>query len=279
METHSVSGVPARTHPLMIFGILVLFVLNALLGTFSAGVLGQGMPALVGALMWSGVVATLIVVLVIGIARALRRARTPREKATLALWTLGILLLLKVGSVAAQGASLTQHPTPPPVTDAERRGLTVDADSIRHPGLRFAIPQPDPLLTLVPELQQELDTAAAESPNVAGWVLVQADRRQSVFVEVTKLAQRDDIAFHNFARGFREGATENGRATVLSDSMIDPRGTGDYQITLRHASGAYVKTRCLRRVESAMTVVVCVETVSPELDGLDQVRTGLTIGS
>lgn len=279
------SVVPGRAHPLLIATAILLFVLNAffafLLVTSTAD-MQRGTPYLVGALVGTSVVAAAIVLLVYGVARAMGKARTPSGRAALVSWTLTALLVLNVLNLAnagTRGRSLSQASGRPVVTASERRGLEAGGDSIRHAGLRFALPHPGPKFSPAAEFQRQLDATLEGHPDMAAWAFSDAAGSQTLIVQLGKLAQVDEAGFRDFTRGIRNGAHRPGRTTILLDTLMWQGGDADYRLDLQHVAGIYLKMRCVRRLDPGVAVVVCAQTISPQVEGLDAVRAGLTLSA
>jgi len=161
------------------------------------------------------------------------------------------------------------------VTDAERGDLKVGSDSIRHASLGFSVPNPGPGFGPSPELQSRLDATLANRPEMVAWILRRADPPATVTIEVSKMARMREETFRGFARGVRGGTTRSGAAEILEDSVSWQGGTGEYRMTYRLGSSVFAKMRCRSRGSHRLTVVVCVQTASGEVDALDFVLAGL----
>jgi hypothetical protein len=182
------------------------------------------------------------------------------------------LLLLGSGPAARQ---LVAQRADPPVTDSQRAGLVLNADSVWHHGFGFAFPHPgkafSPNATLATRLRRQYEG----HPEMAVWILTDEHPPRSVTITLTTFAMLDEAGFRRFATGVREGYA---RSTLKSESLVWVDTAGDFQLTMQHPSGLYLVTRCLSHRQPTGAVAVCVQTAAPDSDDMALVRSGFHFG-
>jgi hypothetical protein len=184
------------------------------------------------------------------------------------------LALLLLGSASAARHLVAQRDDPP-VTDAQRAGLALNADSVWHSGFGFALPRPgrafNPNAVLETQMRRQFDG----HPEMTVWVLTDQHPPRSVVITLTTFADLDEVGFRRFTDGLREGYT---RSTPKGESLVWTDTAGDYRLTMQHPSGLYLITRCLSHRQPIGAVAVCVQTSAPDPDDLAVVRSGFHFG-
>ena len=262
-----------RTWPFAL-GAVPLFLLNIFLNPPEGGVRGRGTGFLVGHLLAGVVALVLIVALVYGIARLIRRHQTPPAVAAVAFWTL--LALAALDMVKALGGDRGQAGAAV-ITADERQGLTIEADSIRHRSLGFSIPNPGPSFVSSPTLQNRLDSSLAIHPDMVGWILTSGDAHATLIIQLLKFSFLDEERFREFARGLRNTMARSNGGAVLSDSVLWHPPDGDYWIAVQYPIGTFLRSRCISRSRPDGYFIVCAQTGSGDSSALASVRDGLTM--
>lgn len=188
----------------------------------------------------------------------------------IAFWAFAALLVPNLVTLAAQDRSAILASPDTTVTDAERRGLHVDVDSIRHTLFRFVLPNPGSGFSLNPDYQRLVDESFAEHPDMVAWAFHDPVERQAFVIQVTKMSRVNETGFRNFTAGIPEGF---GKAKIVKDSLSWRESIGDFSLTALHPAGFYITVRCLGRGQPA--VIVCVQTTTAEPDALTSSRAGL----
>jgi len=199
--------------------------------------------------------------IVYGIGRWLRRRQTPPRFAAVAFWT--FLVFAGVNLMTVDQASRATS-----LTDAERHGLELGADSIRHASLGFSIPNPGTDFTESPQLQARMDSGLVSHRDIAGWVLSRTDGRANVVLQVIKMPLLDERRFRGFIRGMRSSTDELKGSSVLSDTVLWEPPNGEYRLTVLNPPGIFIQTRCLARSRPDGHFVVCVQTASADSSAL-----------
>jgi hypothetical protein len=219
----------------------------------------------------------LIGVIVLLVARLFGKARAPGAGAQLVFWTVGVVFLLNVASFGLRAPGFVASRS---ITDAERQGLEIGRDSIRHQGFGFALPSPGATFRPDSEMQRQIAIQFAKQPNVGGWALGTGAGGAVVIVLVTKGGRVTEVPFRAFAKGVRTGVAGAG-LNVLEDTVIWTGANGEYRFWAQNPQYTYLGIRCLPSNREQGSVIVCVETVSASRRGDDElefVRTGLTVG-
>jgi hypothetical protein len=259
-----------------VVGTIVVLVLSALLAPVASG--GD---ELVSAERWGyligyGTAPLLLGGLVLLVARLMGKAKAPGAGAKVVFWTAATVFVLNIIGVMGRGA-ITASP-PSPVTEAERQGLEIGPDSIRHRGFGFALPHPGTGFHPAPDMQRLLEEQFATQPEVGGWALQDSGSGGVVVVLITKAGRVSETTLRAFAKGVRKGVgTEQGWG-VLEDTIEWVGPGGEYRFWARNEAPAYLGIRCLPGRRPEASVIVCVETVSRGGDdGLRFVRAGLAV--
>lgn len=255
-------------------GAIPLLILNLVLRPPEGGVSGRGAEFVTGYFLGAAAVLLLIVALVYGVARLVRRHKSPPRVTATAFWTLLILagldLLSSIGGRAARTSSV-------PITGDERQGLRIESDSIRHPGFGFSMPSPGPSFLPSPELQAQMDARLSEHPDMVAWVLRNSDAHASLIIQLVKFSFLDEGRFRTFTQDLRHAAPASSGATVLSDSVLWEPPAGDYHLTIHHSSGLFLQTRCISRSRPNGYFILCVQTAAADSSSLAFVRNGLNM--
>lgn len=177
---------------------------------------------------------------------------------------------LFVGAVLGATALIAQS-VDPPVTDVQRAGLALNADSVWHGDFGFAFPHPGSTFGPNAALQGQLSRQLEGHPEMALWVLTDAQPPRSVIITLTTFATLDEMGFKRFAAGVKEGFA---RSTPRGESLVWTDSAGDYRLTMQHPSGLYLVLRCLSHRRPVGAVAVCVQTTASTPNALDFVRAG-----
>lgn len=254
-----------RTWPFAV-GALLLLALNVVIRPPDNGLSGPGY--VIGYALAGATVLLVIVAVVYGVARLVRRHSTPPALTPLSFWTLLIVAGLEITTAVGRVGTTT-------VTLEERHGLTVQADSLRHSLLGFSIPNPGPTFLPSADLQAQLDSGLAGHPDMAGWILHSDEPPGNLVIQVIKLRSVKERAFRDFTSGLRTGASK--KAKVLADTVSWTPPSGDYHLTMLFPSGLFLSTRCLSRSRANGQFVLCVQSASGDSGALSFVREGLTM--
>ena len=266
-----VSAPPRKLSWPFALGTLLLLPLNVFWMAPPEG--GKGGAAyLTGYLLGGVVVLLLLVGLVYGVARLIRRRSAPPRVPAVAFWTLLTMMILNVAR--ATGAGATRFSTT--VTAAERQGLQIAADSIWHAGFGFSMPSPGPSYVPAPELQARADSSLADHPDMVGWVLRSAEEATTLVIQLVKFPAMDETHFRAFIRGMRNSSNAPG-VTILVDTTSWRPGAGEFRYVERYPSGTFLLTRCIPAVRSDAAFVLCVQTGSADSGALADVRNGLSV--
>ncbi len=253
-----------RRSTLVLEGVAVLLLaLNVLASFGKASAEQRGVAYALGA----AVAPVVLVLVVLGVARFFKRARTRRSRAVFACWASGIFL---VGTVSWRGQEQGQRA----MTQGERSGLAFQGETLRHAPLGFSLPRPGPGFDFDATAQAAMNREMGGTPNVAGWILSNGEG-SVVIVEAVKGTRPTRGGFAEFATGLRESAAAVG-AAILVDTLEWAGATPEYRLVARTQNDRYQKMRCLHSGTSrAVPLIVCVATDAPDSTALDSVRAGL----
>jgi hypothetical protein len=255
-------------------GAAILLALTAFLSTLRTRPEVRDTGYLVGRVVGAGFFFAVVGLVVYGIARAFRKAKTGAGAARLAFWTMAALFVANCATLVGQVPSVSSTSADTIVTVAERRGLEIDAKAIRHAAFGFLLPHPGPGFTTNLQYQSQMEEAFAQMPDIVGWALSDSVKRQVLTIQVTKFAQLDEAEFRKFTQGVREGFL---RSKIVDENLSWKPGTSDYRITALHQRGFYLKTRCIPRVKAGRSLVVCVGTTAFEPNDLESSLSGLRL--
>ena len=184
---------------------------------------------------------------------------------------------LRTGLLIALLARGSSAQTPTTVmTEAERNGLVVGTDSIRHPGLGFVLPHPGKAYRRSAEIEAGMTGTLAAHPDMATWALV-GDGRENVLIIASKAPRMDEQFFREVAEGFRAGARGRPNRKILEDTLTWSGAAGEFRFVIYHAVGFYGKLRCVANATPGVGVVACISTTTVHSEELDFVRDGLTL--
>jgi hypothetical protein len=253
---------------------VILLALNAYLTSLRSRPAIRDAGYLIGKVFGAGVFFAVLGLVVYGIARAFRKAKTGGAAARLFFWTMAVLFIANCATLVAQVPSPKPASTDTIVTDAERRGLQVDSVMIRHTAFGFVLPHPGPGFSANLDYQRQMDETFAAMPDIVAWAFSDNVKRQVLTIQVIKMQQVDEGAFRTYTKGFREGFIHS---KVVDETVRWNAGTKDYQLTMLHQRGFYVKTRCIPRVDAGRSLIICVGTTAFEPDALASSRAGLKL--
>lgn len=196
--------------------------------------------------VWLGA-ATLLVVIVLVVvllARAFGRVRTPRLRGRLAFWTMLVLGLLSFARAAqlAAGARGDEPPPGPPLSEEERRGLRAGPDSVWHPSLGFAFAVRGAAWAADSAQQSALERAGRARGDAAGWMLADSNGHRRLFLSVARPASLDSAAF----RRLFTALFDREPGTSVAESAAWWAGKGEYR-RLELGQGDYRSVWCIAR--------------------------------
>jgi hypothetical protein len=268
------SGRTTTSTRLFAAGAAILLALTAFLSSLRTRPEVRDTGYLIGRVVGAGLFFAAIGLVVYGIARAFRKARTGAGAARLAFWTMAALFVTNCATLVAQDRPASPVSSDTIVTVAERQGLQLDAKTIRHATFGFVLPHPGPGFTTNLPYQRQMDEAFAKMPDVVGWAFSDSVKRQVLTIQVTKFAQLDEGAFRTFSQGIREGFI---RSKIVDENLNWKPGTSEYRIKALHQRGFYIKTRCIPRVEPGRSLIVCVGSTAAEPNDLESSLAGLKL--
>src|SRR5712671_4889052 len=117
-------------------GAAILLALTAFLSTLRTRPEVRDAGYLIGRVVGAGFFFAVLGLVVYGIARAFRKAKTGAGAARLAFWTMAALFVANCATLVGQVPSVSPTSADTIVTIAERRGLEIDAKTIRHAAFR-----------------------------------------------------------------------------------------------------------------------------------------------
>jgi hypothetical protein len=186
------------------------------------------------------------------------------------LFVLNLVQWVNGVTSGGQGFQAIRSPADTIVTDAERQGLQIGSDSIRHAGLGFVLPHPGSGFRVSPELQRQLDAGLSGEPSMAAWALRDTALGQSLVILVGKFGPVNEAGFRMYAAGMKEGIK---KSKVVADTLNWRDPVGEYRLTLLHPAGVYITTRCLGKKEHS--AIVCVQATAAQPNAMEASRTGL----
>ena len=258
-----------------IVGTILVLVLSVFLALIAPEADGLGGVALAGYVMGTLMVPLLLAGLVLLVARLIGKAQAPGAWAQVVFYTVAVVVAFDWTAFVGK---TRRPPTSGPVTEAERQGLEIGPDSIRHRGFGFALPHPGKDFQAAPDMQRALDEQFATQPNLGGWAL-QDGGSGVVVVLITKGGRVTEPILRAFANGVRRGMAKGEAWGVLEDTLEWSGATREYRFWARNDLPAYLGIRCLPGTRPDAPVIVCVETVaSGREDRLRFVRAGLAVG-
>ena len=173
------------------------------------------------------------------------------------------------GQGAAQGA--------PPMTDAERHGLVIGRDSLRHPGLRFVLPHPGRDYQPVDSAtERRMNAVTQDHLRMAAWGLVRPSRGVVAIVAV-KHPRLDEPEFRAFIDGLHRGLARMDDARIDRDTTTWDGTRGEYLLAAVRSSGTRFAMRCLGRADRRVPLTVCAWTETAVEDSVPVVLAGLRL--
>lgn len=206
--------------------------------------------------------------LVIVVSLAMPRPPSRRTTAAIVLVVVGLL-------TAMRRLPKTTPDMAPRLTEDERHGLRVGADSLRHEGLGFALPSPGATFQADDVLQRRLDSVLVTHPERAIWVFKEPGNKR-VFIDAAKLPRLDAGQFDRFTLAVRRDAMADETARLVEDSTFRSGSSAEYRLVVRFTA-AWLRTRCLGTPRAGHALVVCIATLSARPDELAFVRAGLSV--
>ncbi len=262
-------------------GTIAFMVLSALLTVGAPEAAADRGAAYAGRIVGAALAPLLFAGVVLLVARVFGKARAPGAGARLVFWTVGAVFLLNVAGLGLRAPGFVASRS---VTDAERQGLEIGRDSIRHRGFGFALPSPGATFRSDSEMQREIEAQFAKQPNAGGWALRDEGSGEGrggiVIILVTKGGRVTESLLRAFAKGIRKGVA-NAEFNMLEDTVVWVGASGEYRFLGQNRDYTYLGIRCLPGGRPQAPVIVCVETVSASRRGDDElefVRKGLAVG-
>lgn len=193
----------------------------------------------------------------------------------LAFITVGLVCAVVTSTTAQQprGESAT-------LTPAERAGLRLESNVLRHPSLGFVVPLPGPHFAPDTDMQNAVREALGQRQDLFAWAFhVPRDSFFSVSVIVYK-------GFDGTKEGFRRFFTEimqSGRAEdepVYRDSIYWDGQRREYRLFSQDTRGVTTNERCIPSPSSRRPgVIVCVLLGGGDSSQIQIVRDGLRFTS
>jgi len=185
----------------------------------------------------------------------------------LVVWFL--ILLVSFIIVITSPAFLSPHTT----TAAEKQGLRIDPDSIRHKELGFALPNPGESFVRYEEAEQVLVQQFGRGQDMTVWVFRDTAQAMGLAIQVVGFRSLDEQVFRDYARGMRPKKF----ATVFLDTLTWAGNQREYTLGLRHDNDVLSITRCVPRLNTTKKLVVCVQMVGGDSANLAKIPNGLTV--
>ena len=154
-------------------------------------------------------------------------------------------------------------------TGEERQGLQIGADSIRHAGLGFALPNPGPTFVRFPLIEQQM---AAEfggqlPPDLIYWGMRDSTGGPILLIQVTGTPGLNESTFRDVLTGTKKGASR-ANARIVSEEVTWNDTRRETRITIQHPNGLYVAMRCVPSLRPGREFVVCTQIFSQKPDDL-----------
>lgn len=268
---------PQRTNPVFAIGAVLAFVAMLGLAAINGTIAHRDSAYMAGEFTGVFVAAGLVLLIVIGIALAMGKARTTAAKVQITFWTTGVMALAQF-SVFLGRRELDRRGGLVVITDSERAGLVVDSTRVWHRQFGFSFPNPGGEFQLDSALQHSVDSLLTKGGGfLAGWALRSRASGAVVIVQVAKDTAVNEISFRAFARGASRTAVRPGSEVLLDSTTWS--GSPEYRFAARTSIGTYVQFRCLPRTGGGHGVIACVMTVGRDLHDLDFVRDSLTFAA
>lgn len=181
---------------------------------------------------------------------------------------------LYFGTRSGAAAPTTTRTDADTITEADKSGLVVAADSVRHRDLGFAFPNPGPDFAIVDPLPPPMLQQMQSGPMVF-WLLRNADESEAVVVQLIRgLSSEADM--QSFARGLLRGAERAG-ATVEENTVQWKGPLREARFAIQTTDGLHARWRCLAPSSGrSRNVLVCLNTVTGDQTNLNAVRNGFT---
>jgi hypothetical protein len=208
---------------------------------------------------------------------AKRRWLWPDYGLRFALCTMAAFGLNAVGRTMIT-ATAPRAPSAPvvPLTESEKQGLHLSYGWVRHSAFDFVLPV-GPQFAPAPEIQSQINEKFAAMRGTFVWVLQAQDPDRLVLIFLARGMGNDEVAFRAMARGISRSAGTQA-TQVVEDELEWNRRTREFRYGARLPDGRYARTRCLPSSQARQPpYVVCVQTLGPDLNGLDPVRNQLVV--
>lgn len=265
-----------RTGSGYLIGSAILVILHGFLSMLRERTATRTAAYVIGTFVGGAVLVALMGLIIYGVVRAIGKARPASTAAKIVFWILLIFLILGAANFVGRAVDPRPASAQAAFTSEQRQGLQVGADSMRHVSLGFALPHPGP--TFVANHEYERAFAAQFGgklpPDLIMWAFGDSARRQFIIIQVIGLPGLDEEKFRKVGSGIREGLA---KATVLSEALVWEGTHRESRVVARHPNGMYLVSRCVPSVKPQPELVVCVQTISDELEALTTVSNGLTV--
>jgi len=277
--TQSESPAP-RSGAGWIAGSAILVILTGLLTMVRELTPAKTTAFVIGAFVGGAGASALLGGLVYWIARTVGKKKPASTAARIVFWVLFVVLLLNILSFLGDAMKPRTASAQSGFTREEREGLRVDADSIRHTGLGFALPNPGPTFVADHEAERLLAKQfGGQLPSgLINWAFRDTAGGKILIIQATKSPGLNKEEFAKVAIGARTGAARaNGK--MLSDTTIWDGPHREVRMLIQHPNGLYMVMRCLPSVKPRIEYIVCAQTLSADPNGLPAASNGLNVQS
>jgi len=256
-----------------IVGTTIVVVLLALILLLQEGLEGGTKAYVIGQVFGFFIGAALIAAIIYRIARFFNKTKPASRSAKITFWIslvwFVLLLLHFVGRVTNP-----RYISRAAITQQERQGLQVDADSIRHQSLGFVLPHPGSGFVRAEDAEQAAMKSMGSKPDVMAWIFRDSAQRKVLSIMVTTFLSLDEGKFRQFATGMKKAVPPE---VFASDSVTWNRDRHEYRLALRHPNGMFSSSRCVPRLKDGGELIVCAQMVGLDSVGLDSIPNGLTV--
>lgn len=257
-------------------GTGVLVILNGLLAILAAPPSDAETKAyFIGQVTGSAVVMALIAAGIFTIARALNKGKPRSRSAKITFWIVFAWFVLMLANFVNRAGARAMASPPTVITEAEREGLEVGADSIRHAALGFVLPSPGAGFARDSVAEQRIKKNPQFASDMATWLLADTVQRELLMIQVLKMRTLDEIRFRQFVQGLKKEFS--GAGNLLVDSLTWSGSDRSYVTEFRMRNGVYTRSRCIPRASTSKRFVICVETFSADSNALRAVSDGLEV--
>jgi len=268
-ETPAATPVPEKKPILLEIASIALLVL-ATFGSFLTGARRtDDVPELIG----SGMAPVIITLVVLGIARLFRAAKTRRSVATIAFWTLVVVCVGTCGSLITPSGGPGGTKGMPPLTAEQKAPPVISGLSgarvLCQQALGIRVEEGDFDLTPDSDLQAKIASGRAD---LGAWAY--RDRGGSVVLILGARGFDSEKSLRNFVAGFAKSASKSATITDTAQQLEWHDSTGTLTITATNANGSRMVMRCMT---SASGTLGCIQTTSADPSELQALRGSLSV--